>query len=105
MCVCVQISSCKGNSLAASAAAAGRALQDLKDEHVKDDSLSSTPVGCPYYASKALVGTSELIIGPYQYLFNPEVAAGAKLPVQNAIVIVDEAHNIEDVSMCVCVSV
>ena len=50
---------------------------------------------CPYELSKNLVASADVVIGDYNYLFDPSVQLGAVS--QNAdswIVIVDEAHNL-----------
>lgn len=50
---------------------------------------------CPYYISKKMAASAELIVCPYNYLLSP----GKNLPVTNScIVVFDEGHNID--SMC-----
>uniref|UniRef100_A0A0G4FSP7 Helicase ATP-binding domain-containing protein n=1 Tax=Chromera velia CCMP2878 TaxID=1169474 RepID=A0A0G4FSP7_9ALVE len=51
---------------------------------------------CPYYTSRVLMDDAQLIVCPYQYVLDPSVAAGAKVPIEDSIVIIDEAHNLED---------
>lgn len=55
-------------------------------------------VCCPYYANKDQIKDAEIIFVPYNYLIDPCIQMYSKLPLENAIVIVDEAHNIE--KMC-----
>ena len=54
--------------------------------------------GCPYYISRKLSEDAELIFGPYNYFVDPVIRRSMGVDVEGAIVIFDEAHNIEDVS-------
>ncbi len=38
---------------------------------------------------------ADLVLMPYNYLVDPSIRARLNLPLQGAIVIIDEAHNIE----------
>lgn len=53
---------------------------------------------CPYYASKEFVDDAEIIFMPYNYLLDPKMRKANKIDLQNTIVILDEAHNVE--KMC-----
>lgn len=53
---------------------------------------------CPYYASKELMSDAEIIFMPYNYLLDPKMRRANKLDLNNTIVILDEAHNVE--KMC-----
>lgn len=53
-------------------------------------------VGCPYFTAKALAEDAQLVICPYNYIIDPGVKAGLNINLDNAVVIIDEAHNIED---------
>lgn len=53
---------------------------------------------CPYYASKELVEDAEIIFMPYNYLLDPKMRKANKIDLQNTIIILDEAHNVE--KMC-----
>lgn len=53
---------------------------------------------CPYYASKELLDDAEIIFMPYNYLLDPKMRKANKIDLQNTIVILDEAHNVE--KMC-----
>lgn len=55
-------------------------------------------VCCPYYANKDRIKDADIIFVPYNYLIDPCIQMFSKLPLENAIVIIDEAHNIE--KMC-----
>ena len=52
--------------------------------------------GCPYFAAKHMSETAELIFCPYNYLLDPSVRAAMDVDVKGALVILDEAHNVED---------
>ena len=54
--------------------------------------------GCPYFAAKHMSETAELIFCPYNYLLDPSVRAAMDVDVKGALVILDEAHNVEDVA-------
>lgn len=52
---------------------------------------------CPFYYTRGLVEDAELILVPYNYLFDKDSRSTtlADVPWDNAIVIFDEAHNLE----------
>ena len=52
--------------------------------------------GCPYYASKLMAETAEIVFCPYNYLIDPELREVMDISVTSNIFIFDEAHNIED---------
>lgn len=52
---------------------------------------------CPYYMSKNLSGTADIVFLPYNYVLDPKLLKSFKLSLNNAIVILDEAHNVEKV--------
>ncbi|GJQ13595.1 hypothetical protein GpartN1_g5386.t1 [Galdieria partita] len=52
---------------------------------------------CPYFASQELMKRAELIFCPYSYLLDPVVRNAMQVELSNSVVILDEAHNIEDV--------
>ncbi|CAF1225283.1 unnamed protein product [Adineta ricciae] len=51
---------------------------------------------CPYYTSRLLINDVQIILCPYNYLIDPRVRNSMQLSVNNAVIIIDEAHNIED---------
>lgn len=53
---------------------------------------------CPFYASKELMDDAEIIFMPYNYLLDPKMRKANKIDLQNTIIILDEAHNVE--KMC-----
>jgi len=50
---------------------------------------------CPYYLSRDQIESAELILMPYNYLIDSDSRDSVKIHWENAVVIVDEAHNIE----------
>lgn len=51
---------------------------------------------CPYYAARALSQEADLIFAPYNYVCDPGIRDAMGISLKNAIVVLDEAHNIED---------
>uniref|UniRef100_A0AAF5D8Y4 Helicase ATP-binding domain-containing protein n=2 Tax=Strongyloides stercoralis TaxID=6248 RepID=A0AAF5D8Y4_STRER len=53
---------------------------------------------CPYYATSTILKSdADLIFCPFNYLIDPVIRRNSKTILSNDIVILDEAHNIEDV--------
>lgn len=53
---------------------------------------------CPYYASKELMDNADIVFMPYNYLLDPKIRKANKVDLNNTIIILDEAHNVE--KMC-----
>lgn len=53
---------------------------------------------CPYFLSRQNATSSELILLPYNYLIDASIRATLKVEWNDAIVILDEAHNLEKVA-------
>ncbi|KAK9863411.1 hypothetical protein WJX84_010706 [Apatococcus fuscideae] len=51
---------------------------------------------CPYFAARHFADDAEMVFCPYNYLLDPVVRSAMNITVDNAILIFDEAHNIED---------
>ncbi|XP_055350656.1 Fanconi anemia group J protein homolog [Paramacrobiotus metropolitanus] len=51
---------------------------------------------CPYFASRELRDGAQLIFTPYNYLVDAKIRATMQISLDNAIVIFDEGHNMED---------
>lgn len=64
-------------------------IEDLKKE-------GRQTVGCPYFASRSLLEDAELIFAPYNYLIDTNIRETSEINLENALLIIDEAHNIED---------
>ncbi|XP_050076273.1 regulator of telomere elongation helicase 1 homolog [Anopheles maculipalpis] len=50
---------------------------------------------CPYYLAKELVEQADVIFMPYNYLLDPKARKSNGLTLQNTVIILDEAHNVE----------
>eukprot|EP00980_Cylindrotheca_fusiformis_P016195 scaffold4811_cov171-Cylindrotheca_fusiformis.AAC.3 len=52
---------------------------------------------CPFYYTRALVEEAELVLVPYNYLFDKDARSTtlADIPWDNSVIIFDEAHNLE----------
>lgn len=51
---------------------------------------------CPYFATKDFHESANIVFAPYNYLIDPIIRQSSEIKLENAIVIFDEAHNIED---------
>jgi len=51
---------------------------------------------CPYYATRGLMETALIVFCPYNYLIDPRIRSSMEIPIKGNIIILDEAHNIED---------
>jgi fanconi anemia group J protein len=60
--------------------------------------LGRSRKACPYYLSRKWAENAELIFGPYNYLVDPVIRRSMGIDVSGAVVVFDEAHNIEDVA-------
>ncbi|RKO89259.1 hypothetical protein BDK51DRAFT_31497, partial [Blyttiomyces helicus] len=52
--------------------------------------------GCPYYTSRVLAETAEVVFAPYNYIVDPMIREASEIKLEGNVVIIDEAHNIED---------
>lgn len=56
-----------------------------------------TPEICPYFAStRSMTIDADIIFTPFNYLLDPIIRASSDVILKNSIVILDEAHNVED---------
>ncbi|RTG81297.1 fanconi anemia group J protein [Schistosoma bovis] len=53
---------------------------------------------CPYFCSRSLARSADIIFCPYDYLLDPLNRSATSLEVTGHVIILDEAHNIEDAS-------
>ncbi|CAL1537361.1 unnamed protein product, partial [Lymnaea stagnalis] len=58
--------------------------------------LCKVKKACPYFLSRGLKDEADLIICPYNYLIDPIIRDAMAISIKGHVVILDEAHNIED---------
>ncbi|XP_062872398.1 Fanconi anemia group J protein [Trichomycterus rosablanca] len=58
--------------------------------------LGSKLRSCAYYAARELMQDANIIFCPYNYLLDPLIRASMDISLKGQIVVLDEAHNIED---------
>ncbi|EEF52880.1 brca1 interacting protein helicase 1 brip1, putative [Ricinus communis] len=54
--------------------------------------------GCSYYAARSMADDAQLVFCPYNYVINPVIRGAMEIDIRGAILILDEAHNIEDIA-------
>ena len=59
--------------------------------------LGSKSNFCPFHFERNKKDTSDIIFLPYNYIFDPDVRKRLKLNFDNSILIIDEAHNIQEI--------
>ena len=52
---------------------------------------------CPYFSSREMISTANYIFAPYNYIIDQSIRSAMKINLKDAVVIFDEAHNIEDI--------
>ena len=81
---------CKNNSNMAWAAYDGKTVEELKD-------IAKKRKFCPFFFEREKSIHSDLIFLPYNYIFDPSIKKRMKIQMNNSILIIDEAHNIQEV--------
>ncbi|XP_053695982.1 ATP-dependent DNA helicase DDX11 [Sabethes cyaneus] len=78
-------------------------IDDLKNDtlfEVQDIeelvSFAQQEKACPYYATRAAVPDSQLLMVPYQNLLHRKTREQTGIDIKNAVIIIDEAHNLLD---------
>ncbi len=51
---------------------------------------------CPYLYTRFIQNKVNLLILPYNYVLNPKISKSIGLSFKNAVIVFDEAHNIEN---------
>ncbi|NWT87444.1 FANCJ protein, partial [Lanius ludovicianus] len=51
---------------------------------------------CPYFAARELMMEADVVFCPYNYLLDPQIRESMDIKLKDQVVILDEAHNIED---------
>ncbi|PNJ65688.1 BRIP1 isoform 1 [Pongo abelii] len=59
-------------------------------------SLGKKIKACPYYTARELIQDADIIFCPYNYLLDAQIRESMDLNLKEQVVILDEAHNIED---------
>ncbi|XP_043711394.1 Fanconi anemia group J protein homolog isoform X2 [Telopea speciosissima] len=54
--------------------------------------------GCSYYAARHMAKDARLVFCPYNYVINPITRRAMEVDLEGSILILDEAHNIEDMA-------
>ncbi|KAG9442947.1 hypothetical protein H6P81_018801 [Aristolochia fimbriata] len=54
--------------------------------------------GCSYFAARSMAEETPLVFCPYNYILNPTIRKAMEVDLRGAIVILDEAHNVEDIA-------
>ncbi|KAG8050354.1 hypothetical protein GUJ93_ZPchr0009g839 [Zizania palustris] len=54
--------------------------------------------GCPYFAAQTMAEAAQLVFCPYNYLISPVVRRAMDIDISGSIIVLDEAHNIEDMA-------
>eukprot|EP00249_Psilotum_nudum_P005576 c19029_g1_i1 orf=1-1221(-) len=54
--------------------------------------------GCAYFAARSMALDAQIVFCPYGYILNPIIRRAMEINVHDAIIILDEAHNIEDIA-------
>lgn len=76
-------------------AIAAEPILDIEDLH----KIGSERGCCPYFMSLERIERADIIFMPYNYLFSPDIQKSIEIgnKLENAVIILDEAHNIPNV--------
>ncbi|NXQ54383.1 FANCJ protein, partial [Anthoscopus minutus] len=73
------------------------ALQPVQAWDIEDlVSLGRKLRACPYFAARELMVGADIVFCPYNYLLDPQIRDSMDINLKDQVVILDEAHNIED---------
>ena len=77
------------------------AVQDKMREQVVFDvedlvAAGEATEGCPYFAARDMDTRATLTLCPYSYLLDPGIRQACGIDIRGAVLVFDEAHNIED---------
>lgn len=59
-------------------------------------SLGNKVKACPYYTARELIKDAAIVFCPYNYLLDAQIRESMDINLKEQVVILDEAHNIED---------
>ncbi|KAF3324872.1 Fanconi anemia group J protein [Carex littledalei] len=54
--------------------------------------------GCAYFAAQTMAEEAQVVFCPYSYVINPVVRRAMDVDIKGSILIIDEAHNMEDMA-------
>ncbi|XP_014471905.1 PREDICTED: Fanconi anemia group J protein-like isoform X2 [Dinoponera quadriceps] len=60
-------------------------------------SLGKRIGACPYFAARSLMADAEIVMCPYNYIIDPNIRESMQINLKGNVIILDEAHNIEDI--------
>src|SRR3546814_855385 len=60
--------------------------------------MGKTQHVCPYFMSRDSLSDADLVLMPYNYLFDPAFRSTVSIGWQDAALLLDEAHNVESVA-------
>ncbi|XP_024528457.1 Fanconi anemia group J protein isoform X2 [Selaginella moellendorffii] len=60
--------------------------------------LARSVRGCAYFTSRIMAADAQIVFCPYSYILSPIFRKAMDVDIRGAIIIFDEAHNIEDMS-------
>ena len=64
--------------------------------------LGSAGGPCPFYLSRDMASTADIVFMPYNYLVDAKIRGGLKMVHwPNAVLVFDEAHNVEVIGSCI----
>lgn len=91
-----EVASSHGEATEGNTAAPKKPLPGIHD--IEDLAVSGRSMGfCPYFYERVMSRDASLVFLPYTYLFDPEVRKQLPFSLEDAIVIIDEAHNLPSV--------
>ena len=84
--------------LASSEATSTLALHSLvRPTDIEDVAkLGKASHSCSYYASREALAAAEVVVVPYNTLLSPQARQSVGLSIKNALIVIDEAHNIPE---------
>ncbi len=68
----------------------GKTVEELKE-------IAKKAKFCPFFFERDKSIHSDMIFLPYNYIFDPSIKKRMKIQMKNAILIIDEAHNIQEI--------
>ncbi|GAB2243535.1 hypothetical protein Droror1_Dr00023663 [Drosera rotundifolia] len=60
--------------------------------------VGQTVKGCSYFAARLMAEDADLVFCPYSYIISPTIRRAMEVDIKGAVIILDEAHNIEDMA-------